>query len=82
MRLDTVLLNILPLSPNSFIAGSAATVIALSSLGSTPQWQPGDIDMFCQMDTPEFESMIRYLPRQPDIYAAGVYPSINDPVPA
>ena len=82
MRLGTVLLNILPLSPNSFIAGSAATVIALSSLGSTPQWQPGDIDMFCLMDTPEFESMIRYLPRQPDIYAAGVYPSITDPVPA
>ena len=77
-----VLLDLLPLSPNSFIAGSAATLIALSSLGSVPQWQPGDIDIFCLMDTSEFVSMIRSFVRQPDISAIGVYPCIDDPVSA
>ena len=53
------LLQALPLSPNSFIAGSAATFIALHSLGITPQFIPGDVDVFCLQERHDFVSMIR-----------------------
>ena len=40
------LLYLLPLSPNAFIAGSAATWLALRSLGLSPEWVPADVNVY------------------------------------
>ena len=48
------LLGALPLSPYSFISGSAATWIALHTLGKPQSWVPGDIDVFCLGDREQF----------------------------
>ncbi len=52
------LLSSLPLSPSSFIAGSAATWIALRNTGRIPQWFPGDVDVFCLCDRTQFVVMV------------------------
>ena len=52
------LLHLLPLSPNAFIAGSAATWLALRSLGLSPEWVPADVNVYCLCDRSQFLRMV------------------------
>ena len=52
------LLHMLPLSPNSFISGSAATWLALHSMDLSPEWNPSDVDLFCLCDRSQFLEMV------------------------
>ena len=74
------LLKALPLSPNSFIAGSAATFIALHSLGITPLFIPGDVDIFCLQERHVFVSMIREFIQHAIINASDCFPRLDDSV--
>jgi len=74
------LLKALPLSPNSFISGSAATFIALHSMGITPLFVPGDVDIFCLQEKHVFISMIREFIEHDIINASECHPTLDDSV--
>lgn len=53
------IMALVPLSPNIFISGSAATWLAERSLmRSTPDWSPHDVDVFACLPSVDFDSMV------------------------
>lgn len=69
------LIGTLPLSPSSFLSGSAATWLAMNSFGERPSWEPADFDIFCLGSRIQFIQLVRQYAHDRN---CEIHPAIDD----